>query len=91
MVSYYCAQCHSVWSGTRRECCGREAELFSPEKHGESLVGQSNAWIAVWSRWRSHPLLQEVLHELAENECYSAATCLNEFIQRLLTDRLDRY
>lgn len=84
MKEYFCKNCHTVFMSALPRCCG-EVEEFLPEKHAASLVSSSNSWIAVWRKWENNPLLEQVGQELANNGSYGAATCLNEFIERLVS------
>ena len=88
MDEYICKKCHTVFSSKSPMCCG-EVEDFSPEKHAASLVSASNTWIQVWEKWKDNPLLRQVSEELASEGCYSAASCLNEFIDRLIQRAAD--
>lgn len=80
---YICLKCHNISTHLSGKCCGVKVELFDPQKHGELLIGKSNAWIPVWERWENDPLLQETSSELSNDGCYSASTVVNEFIQKL--------
>ena len=84
MVAWICLKCRRVFHTINPNCCG-ECAIFSPEIHGESLVGLSNSWIMVWKEWKDHPKLSEVSDRLNAEACNGAASHLNEFIRTLLT------
>jgi hypothetical protein len=85
MKEYICLKCHRVFStaSLNPKCCG-ELEEFFPEKHGRLLIGSSNAWISVWEKWKSNPLLGDVIAKLSEEGCSCAATSINVLIQDLI-------
>lgn len=84
MGEYICKNCFTVFQSASPKCCG-EVEEFSPEKHGAWLVGASNSWISVWKKWKDNPIFERVSQELANEGSYGAATCLNVFIERLVS------
>jgi hypothetical protein len=85
MNEYFCTKCHRVFlaGDSYAKCCG-DIERFSLEKHGRLLISSSNGWINVWEKWKDNPMLNEVISELAEIGCSSAATTINCFIEKLL-------
>jgi len=87
MNTYICMNCNHVFmaGASYAKCCG-EIEEFSPEKHGELLVGLSNSWISVWKKWKDNPLLTEISNQLMDEGCYGAASHLNAFIERLMKE-----
>jgi hypothetical protein len=82
-IEWICTRCGRVVIAGSYECCGK-VEEFSPERHSHLLIGKSNSWINVWEKWEKHPLIEEILHRLVGEGCYSADTVLNAFIERLL-------
>jgi hypothetical protein len=70
-------------------CRSENVEIFSPEKHGQLLVGQSNAWIQVWRKWRNCDLMKETSQELYDRGCYGAGAHLNAFIEFLIDNQCE--
>lgn len=87
MNKWMCLKCHAVFLGGNGKCCGVEAELFDLQKSENIIVGGSNAWIRVHEKWKDNETFKAVVHELHEDGCYSAATAMNVFIQRLSEER----
>jgi hypothetical protein len=87
MNSKYCTVCRQVFMGSSNICCDKEVEIFDPCKHGERLVSSSNSWIAVYNKWKDHPIFDHVAEECHENKCASAPTIMNKFIQTLLDNQ----
>ena len=87
MNTYICTNCNHVFmaGASYARCCG-EIEEFSPEKHGELLVGSSNSWINIWERWKDDPLFDEISSKLSEEGCFGAWAHLNAFIERLMKE-----
>lgn len=84
MNEYICLNCRRVFmTGSEyAKCCG-EVELFSLDKHGNSLIGSSNSWISVWKRWKDNPKFLEISYKLNNDGSYGAATAINVFIEEL--------
>ena len=81
---WICTKCYKVIQSVKIfECCG-SVELFDPAKHGNHLISKSNAWIAVYERWKNHPVFKQIADEYQKDGCYSAAAILNEFISRAI-------
>jgi hypothetical protein len=70
-------------------CNSDNVEVFSPEKHGESLVSSSNAWIQVWKKWGNCELMKESSQKLYDDGCYSAASHLSAFIEYLIDNQCE--
>jgi len=85
MNEYICLKCNTVFHAgeSYAKCCG-EIEIFSPEKHGRLLIGNSNSWISVWKKWKNNSLFKKISQDLKQDSCYGAATHLNVFIEKLL-------
>lgn len=84
ITEWICMECHTVFGSKSGECCGKQAEKFSIEKHGESLIGSSNSWTSVYEKWRNHPLFLDAVREAQENGSYGASTAMNVFIEKLV-------
>ena len=82
MTEWICLKCHRVFHSKIGECCG-DVEEFDINKHARRLIGFSNAWLHVWNKWRDNPKMREIANELAQDGCFSAATVLSTFIERL--------
>lgn len=84
MKQYICLKCNLVFQAgeSYAKCCGK-IEEFSPEKHGDLLVGLSNSWISVWSKWKDNTEFIKVSDELEGS--FGAATAINVFIEELLS------
>jgi hypothetical protein len=89
MNEYICLKCRRVFQvgASYAKCCG-EVEEFSPEKHGELLIGSSNSWISVWEKWKSNPEFRKISDKLSEEGSYGAATAINSFIEELLENKV---
>lgn len=89
MKEWFCEKCHYVWLSKEnngccdKSCCGTVVE-FDPWTHSKFLISSSNAWIAVSKKWEGNKSLEKVADELTSEGCYSAATIMNEWIDRLL-------
>lgn len=79
---WFCTKCSRVFQVSRPNCCGKVV-VFNLLKHGESLIGLSNSWIAVSSHWEKDPLLDAVTGDCIKDGCYSSAVIFNEFVQKL--------
>jgi len=84
MNEYICLNCRTVFMAGAEyaKCCG-QIEIFSMEKHGQSLIGSSNAWISVWEKWRRNPKFLEISQQLTNDGSYGAATAINFFVEEL--------
>ena len=89
MESKYCTVCRNVFMGAKNICCDKVVEIFDPCKHGELLVGPSNSWLIVYKKWKDHPIFNHVSEECHENNCASAPTIMNKFIQTLLDNQIE--
>ena len=84
MKKLFCKKSHKVFMSSSQKCCG-EVEEFLPQTHVDRLIGNSNSWIAVWTKWKDNSMLEQISKELADTGCYSAATIINEFILKLIS------
>lgn len=82
MHEWYCENCRRVFSAPIPQCCGPVAQ-FDVAIHGRALISGSNAWIAVWSKWRDHPTVRQAAEEWAKDGNCSAAGILNDAFERM--------